>query len=429
MEAAPSANPASALSAAPPAVASLATPGEFRYLARQPILDATQELYAYELLFRADAGKTVNTVSCEVATQSTFDLSLLLGTVSFTEGYPAFINCTRQALCSGVAYTLPHELVVIEVLEDVPADAEVIAACRGLKEAGYMLALDDVVSPEDRPELLALTDIVKVDFLLTSEAQQRELARQLGSHVRLLAEKVETHEQFHAARAMGYTLFQGYFFCRPQTMQARDLPSAHLGYMEILRRAYEYELDIPALANAIREEPALMYRLLRYLNSAAFGVCAVSSIVQALNLLGRDEIRKWVSMVTAISLAGPRSRELIRIALTRARFCEQVARHLGERPTEFFLAGLFSLLEAILDRPMAQIVEHVPISSACRAALAGEDNPPGLALRLCTAVGRGHWEEIPGLCIRLGCTEQQAWEWQNNAHHWVVEMMQRRGLS
>ena len=113
-----------------------------------------------------------------------------------------------------------------------------------------------------------------------------------------------------------------------------------------------------------------MYRLLRYLNSAAFGVGPVSSIVQALNLLGRDEIRKWVSMVAAISLAGPRSRELIRLALTRARFCEQVARQLGERPTEFFLTGLFSLLEAILDRPMAQIVEHVPISAACRAALA-----------------------------------------------------------
>jgi EAL and modified HD-GYP domain-containing signal transduction protein len=408
----------------------LVSPGEFRYLARQPILDVSEELYGYELLFRADAGKTANTVSSEEATQSTFDLSLLLGAGLFTEGYPAFINCTRQVLCSGVACTLPRELAVIEVLEDVPADGEVLAACRALKQAGYTLALDDVVEADDRPELLALADIVKVDFLLTDAARQRELGRRLGRHgVRLLAEKVETHEQFQSARAMGYTLFQGYFFCRPQTMQARDLPSAHLGYMEILRRAYERELDIPALAGAIREEPALMYRLLRYLNSAAFGVEPVSSIVQALNLLGRDEIRKWVSMVAAISLAGPRSRELIRLALTRARFCEQVARQLGERPTEFFLTGLFSLLEAILDRPMAQIVEHVPISAACRAALAGEDNPPGLALRLCTATGRGHWEQIPGLCARLGCTEEQAWEWQNNAHHWVLEMMQRRDLS
>ena len=408
----------------------MVTPGEFRYLARQPILDASEELYGYELLFRADAGKTANTVSSEEATQSTFDLSLLLGAGSFTEGYPAFINCTRQVLCSGVAATLPRELAVIEVLEDVPADAEVLAACRALKQAGYTLALDDVVEADERPELLALADIVKVDFLLTDAARPRELGRRLGRHgVRLLAEKVETHEQFHAARSWGYTLFQGYFFCRPETMQARDLPSAHLGYMEILRRAYERELDIPALAGAIREEPALMYRLLRYLNSAAFGVGPVNSIVQALNLLGRDEIRKWVSMVAAISLAGPRSRELIRLALTRARFCEQVARQLGEPPTEFFLTGLFSLLEAILDRPMAQIVEHVPISAACRAALAGEDNPPGLALRLCTATGRGHWEEIPGLCERLGCTEEQAWEWQNSAHHWVLEMMQRRGLS
>ena len=430
VEAAPSAHPASAIPALPQPAAPLIAPGEFRYMARQPILDASKELYGYELLFRADAGETVSTVSREEATHSTFDLSLLLGADSFTEGYPAFINCTRQALCSGVAYTLPRELAVIEVLEDVPADAEVLAACRALKEAGYMLALDDVVGGDDRPALLALADIVKVDFLMTSATQQRNLARQLiHTGQRLLAEKVESHEQFHAARAMGYTLFQGYFFCRPQIMQARDLPSTHLGYMEILRRAYEPELDIPALAQAIREEPALMYRLLRYLNSAAFGVGAVNSIVQALNLLGRDEIRKWVSMVTAISLAGPRSRELIRLALSRAHFCEQVARHMGERPTEFFLTGLFSLLEAILDRPMTQIVEHVPLSAACRAALAGDENPPGLALRLCIATGRGHWAELPGLCPRLGCTEQQAWEWQLNAHHWVMEMMQRRGLS
>ncbi len=287
MEAAPSTHPASAIPALPQPAAPLSAPGEFRYMARQPILDASKELYGYELLFRADAGETVSTVSREEATHSTFDLSLLLGADSFTEGYPAFINCTRQALCSGVAYTLPRELAVIEVLEDVPADAEVLAACRALKEAGYMLALDDVVGGDDRPALLALADIVKVDFLMTSATQQRNLARQLvHTGLRLLAEKVESHEQFHTARAMGYTLFQGYFFCRPQIMQARDLPSTHLGYLEILRRAYEPELDIPALAQAIREEPALMYRLLRYLNSAAFGVGAVNSIVQALNLLG-----------------------------------------------------------------------------------------------------------------------------------------------
>jgi EAL and modified HD-GYP domain-containing signal transduction protein len=355
---------------------------------------------------------------------------LLLGAESFTEGRRAFINCTRSALCSGVLDTLPKDLVVLEVLEDVPADEEVVRECQRLKAAGYSIALDDIVSASDRPALVELADIIKVDFLLTDARQQAEIARGLARRgVRLLAEKVETHEQFHCAVKMGYTLFQGYFFCRPETMQAKDLPSVHLGYLKILERAYEREVDIPALARAIREEPSLCYRLLRYLNSAAFGLRPVNSIVQALNLMGRDEIRKWVSMVTAISLAGPRSKELIRTALIRARFCEQLAEHLRQPPTEFFLTGLFSLLEAILDRPLAQIVEHIPISESCRAALTGTPNRPGQALMLAIACGRGQWEEIPELCAKLECSEQDVWRWQTEAQSWVRAMLEKKSVA
>ncbi len=146
--------------------------------------------------------------------------------------------------------------------------------------------------------MFEFADIVKVDFLLTGPAQQEAIARRFRRRgVRLLAEKVETHEQFQAAMKMGYTLFQGYFFCRPVTMAARDLPSAHLGYLKILREVYEPEVNLSGIERAIREEPALCYRLLRYLNSAAFGVAPVRSILQALNLLGRDQLRKWVSLV------------------------------------------------------------------------------------------------------------------------------------
>lgn len=397
---------------------------EMRFLARQPILDRAQELYGYELLFRSGADIAFADADCDQATQSTLDLSLLLGAESFTEGHRAFINCTRASLCSGVLDTLPKGLVVLEILEDVPADDETVRECLRLKAAGYTIALDDVVSVKERLALLELADIIKVDFLLTNARQQRMIARRFAwNGVQLLAEKVETHEQFRAAVKMGYTLFQGYFFCRPETMQAKDLPSVHLGYLKIMERVYKREIDVQELARAIREEPSLCYRLLRYLNSAAFGLQPVNSIVHALNLLGSDEIRKWVSMVTAISLAGPRSKELIRLALTRARFCEQVAEHLRQPPTEFFLAGLFSLLEAILDRPLTQIIEHIPISVPCRAALNGELNRPGQALRLAIASARGHWEEIPPLCAKLECTEQDIWCWQTEAQSWVRGMV------
>jgi EAL and modified HD-GYP domain-containing signal transduction protein len=222
---------------------------------------------------------------------------------------------------------------------------------------------------------------------------------------------------------MGYTLFQGYFFCRPTTMTAKDLPSMFRGYLEILRKVYEPEMDIPAMERAIREEPSLCYRLLRYLNSAAFGLHTVHSIVHALNLLGRDQLRKWVSLVGAISLAGPRSAELIRMALVRARFCEMFAEQRGLPSTDFFLTGLFSLLDAILDRPLAQIIEHIPISELCRNALTGADNEARYALDVAIASARGDWELLPGLCGKAGCTELEVCHWQIEAQRWVRSMM------
>ena len=398
--------------------------GETRFIARQPILDRKQKVYGYELLFRSGADIAFADVSGESATRSTIDLSLLLGAESFTEGLPAFINCTRESLCSGIVGTLPKELVVLEILEDVPADEETLGACRRLKQAGYRIALDDIVSTEERLALFEFADIIKVDFLLTGPAQQEAIARRFKKRgVRLLAEKVETHEQFESAVKMGYSLFQGYFFCRPVTMAARDLPSAHLGYLKILSKVYEPEVDLSAIESAIREEPALSYRLLRYMNSAAFGVSPVRSILHALNMLGRDQLRKWVSLVGAISLAGPHSAELIRMALVRARFCEMFAEQRGLPSTDFFLTGLFSLLDAILDRPLAQIMEQIPVSQLCRDALAGVPNIRRCALEVAIASARGDWELLPQLCEQAGCTELEVCRWQLEAQSWVRTMM------
>jgi c-di-GMP-related signal transduction protein len=193
--------------------------GEFRFMARQPILDKARRLYGYELLFRSGPNNAFADLASEGATQSVLDLSLLLGAGSFTDGYRAFINCTRTHLTSGVLRMLPKDLVVLEILEDVPADEEILTECRKLKGEGYTIAVDDIVSARERTELIDLADIIKVDFLLANEQQQKEIAHRFArSGVQLLAEKVETHEQFQAAVKMGYTLFQGYFFCRPETL-------------------------------------------------------------------------------------------------------------------------------------------------------------------------------------------------------------------
>jgi EAL and modified HD-GYP domain-containing signal transduction protein len=400
------------------------TEGEIRFIARQPILNRKQEVYGYELLFRSGAKISFNDCDTESATRATIDLSILLGAESFTDGLPAFINCTREALCSGIASTLPRNLAILEILEDVPADEETVRECNRLKQAGFQIAMDDIVSADERKALLNIADIIKVDFLLTDAARQRTIARHFaGRGVQLLAEKVETHEQFQSALTMGYTLFQGYFFCRPTTMEAKDLPSMYRGYLEILRKVYEPEMDFPAIEHAIREEPSLCYRLLRYLNSAAFGLYPVHSIAHALNLLGRDQLRKWVSLVGAISLAGPRSAELIRMALVRARFCEIFAEKRSLQSTDFFLTGLFSLLDAILDRPLTQIIKHIPISELCREALSGAPNQARYVLDVAIASARGDWEVLLEHCRKAGCTELEVCQWQIEAQRWVRSMM------
>jgi EAL and modified HD-GYP domain-containing signal transduction protein len=407
-----------------PSLFALPKAGEMRFIARQPILDSKQHIYGYELLFRSGANIPFFDTDGETATRSTIDLSLLLGAESFSDGKPVFINCTRDSLLSGIVSTLPKDLVVLEILEDVPADEETLQECRRLKKAGYRFALDDIVSTTERLALFEVADIIKVDWLLTDLAQQEAIARRFKRRgVQLLAEKVETHEQFRSAAKMGYTLFQGYFFCRPVTIEVRDLPSVHMGYMNILRKVYEPELDFPAIAHAIRKEPSLCYRLLRYLNSAAFGLHPVYSIENALILLGTDNIRRWVSLVTAISLAGPRSAELIRMALVRARFCELIAEHLALPTTDFFLAGLFSLLDAILDRPLSQIIEHIPISPLCRDALSGVPNQHWHAMELACASARGRWEKLPQLCEKVGCTELEVCRWQIEAQRWVRTLL------
>jgi c-di-GMP-related signal transduction protein len=394
---------------------------EYRFMARQPILNTSVQLVGYELLFRSGPNAAFADMTCEGATESILDFSLVFGPGSFTDGSRAFINCTEKHLNLGVLHMLPKEIVVLEILEDVPATDENVEKCRKLKDEGYTIAIDDMISASDRNNFIDLANIIKVDFLSADLEQQRAIAKRFaGSGVQLLAEKIETHTQYHEAMKMGFTLFQGYFFCRPETLSRKALPSAHLGYLNVLRQAFQPEMDIQEMAEAIRREPALAYRLLRFINSAGRGTYPVESIVHALMILGTDEIRKWVSIVVAISLAGPRSREIIRTALIRARFCEQVAQHCQITSSDFYLTGLFSLLDALLDRPIDQILDEIPISSSCRGALQGDTNEPGLALQLAIACSVGSWEQVGRVCANLKCSEEEVWQWQIDAQRSVA---------
>jgi c-di-GMP-related signal transduction protein len=397
---------------------------EVRYIARQPILDAANNLYAYELLFRGGNVQTCETSDPDAATISTIDVSLFLGRSSLTDGLPAFINCTREVLVDGTATTLPRDSYVLEVLESVLPDPQVLRALSDLKRLGYRIAIDDFDGDMSRDPLIAISDIIKVDFTLTNPVKRAEIAqRYLRRGHTLLAEKVETQEDFESARVTGYRLFQGFYFCRPTTITASDIRVLHPAYVSLMSAVYDPVFNVDAIDEAIRQEPSLCYRLLRYLNSAAFGVYPVRSIKHAIALLGQRELQKWISIVTAIAMAGPRSSELLSIALQRARFLESIAeRAHAQFSSEFFLAGIFSLIDAMLNRELRSILPTLPLSNSVKDALTGRENDISETLRLVVSCERADWQDFAERCAAVKLPESEVWLLYEQARTWVREI-------
>jgi EAL and modified HD-GYP domain-containing signal transduction protein len=400
-----------------------------RYIARQPILNREQNTHGYELLFRSGPENFFRSEDPDEATCNTIDFSLLLGSVALTGGHPAYINCTRNVLLREVITLLPRDRVVIEVLEDVIADEKTLEACGRLRRAGYLIALDDYVPTADSNRLLPFADMVKVDFLNTDAASQASIAGDMRRRrIKLVAEKVETREQFQYAMSLGYHYFQGYFFCKPETLSLHDIPCSKLSYIHALSIANRYVFAVDELEKAILREPSLCYRLLRYLNSAAFGLFPVRSIRHALTLLGQREVQKWVSIVVAISIAGDQPNELISSALTRARSCETLAATTGGDTCGAFMVGLISLMDAILDCPMKVLISQLPLSSECKEALQGEENSLGKMLQLAVCCERGAWQEVTSIAFERSLPEDAIWDIYRQARQWSSEILQENAL-
>jgi c-di-GMP-related signal transduction protein len=300
----------------------------FRFVARQPILNREQQVFGYELLFRDGIENFFRASDAEAAARSTLDSSLLMGFDVLCDGQKAFINCTRDLLLKDGIALLPHEHTVVEILENVEPDDLVMAACERLRAAGYTIALDDYVAKDPRASLTPIADFIKVDFERTTPVERAELVKRLGNpKCQMLAEKVETREQFETALKAGFTYFQGYFFRRPEVMRTGEITANQVNYLRMLKAVSHEEVDIRELEALIKSEASVLYRLLRYLNSPMFGMRnEIHSIRHALAILGEPEIRRWIRLVTLVSAGQLETSDLVLSALVRARFCELIAR-------------------------------------------------------------------------------------------------------
>jgi c-di-GMP-related signal transduction protein len=382
-------------------------PSGTHFVARQPILTTDEKVFGYELLFRDGIEDFFRSPDSDAASRSTLNSSMLLGLDVLCDGRRAFVNCTRDILLKDYVTLLPAGQTVVEILETVPADDLVVAACRRLKEAGYMIALDDFAPDDPRERLTDLADIIKVDLRAIMPDDAAAMVQRYGPwRCRLLAEKVETREEFIASKKAGFLYFQGYFFRRPEILTAREIPANRLNYLRMLTAVSQPELDVRHIENLVKGEASLCYRLLRYLNSAAFGFASeIHSVRHALSILGEREVRRWIRLVASLGAGQDKSSDLVLAALVRARFCELLSPKIQHGDSDLFLLGLLSLMDTILEIPMRQVLDNVPIDQECKAVLLGATSRLRPFYQLVLAQESGEWAAVRDLTTELHLSE------------------------
>lgn len=359
---------------------------------RQPIFDRERRLVAYELLYRsADPGQVEATAATAQVLVNTF---LEIGLDAIVGPHRAFLNFDTQLLCDDTTLALPPDRVTIEILESVSIDARLIAAVERLVARGYQIALDDFVYQPCWEPLIRLASFVKLDVLVLPPDQ---LARHIeflrGRGLRLLAEKVETQEQYAQLHAMGFDLFQGFFFAKPQIMRGRKPPSNRLNLMRVLSALQDPDVQTYDLEPLLSADAGLSFRLLRYLRSPAFGLSRpIESLRTAIAYFGLVPLKRWVSLI-ALSDLDDASPELLKLGLVRARLCELLAESHGvDVMQQSFTVGLLSVLDALLGRSMADIVAELPLPDPITQALLARSGLLGAILNCTIACERCNWD-------------------------------------
>lgn len=395
-----------------------------RFVARQPILTKDEKVFGYELLFRDGIEDYFCPKDPEAASKIMLDSSLIMGLDVLCNGGRAFVNCTRDMLLKDYVTLLPSSQTVVEILESVEPDDLVMAACQRLKEGGYMIALDDFGVGDPREPLTDIADIIKVDVRSTSPEERAAMVKKYGPwRCRMLAEKVETREEFMAAKKAGFSYFQGYFFRRPETVKTHAVPGNQLNYIKMLQVVSKPELEPREIENAIKGEASLCYRLLRYMNSASFGFASeIHSVRHALSMLGEREVRRWVRLVVTLAAGQNKSSDLVLSALVRARFCELLSPKIKHGQSDLFLLGLLSLMDSILELPMTDVLEKVPLDQETKSVLLGGASELRPLYQLMLAQESGDWQSTSELAKSLKLTESEIAEGYWQAMQWARQM-------
>ena len=397
------------------------------FIGRQPIFDRRMKVIAYELLYRhADVDRAIisdfDAASSEVVVNSLIDVGLdrLVGQAK------AFCNFSRGFLIKGAGVSFAPGKLVVEVLETVRPEPEIIAALKQLAGAGHQIALDDFVLTDETRGLVEYADIVKIDVLAQSRAQVASQVFRLRKlkDLKLLAEKVETHDDFQYCETLGFDYFQGFFFSKPQVMSGRKIAPSRLAMLRLMAELQRPEIDMDVLQEIIETDVNLCVKLLRQINSCFYSlVSEVKSVRQAIVYLGVTHIRNWACVV-ALGTIDDKPQEVVNMSLVRAKMCELLG---GEQDadlnSEFFTVGLFSMLDTIFDSPMDEVLENMPLDDEIKAALLKREGVFGRVLANVEAHEKGEWDSVE----RDGYGQKQIMEAYIAALEWARTVQENMG--
>jgi EAL and modified HD-GYP domain-containing signal transduction protein len=369
------------------------SPVELTYIARQPIFDRGLDVVGYELLHRPGPDPEARVSDPQAATMQVVDSALVeFGLQHLVGDGRAFINVTREFLVQGMHLVFPPTRVVFELVERTVVDAALMESLSLAKSEGYNVALDDFTGRDEEWPLVDLARMVKIDLLLTEDADLDDHVRRLkDAGTTLVAEKVETYEDLERCRDLGFDMFQGFFFARPSLLRKSVLSPDRIAAARLLAELHQPDVDVRELAEIIRRDVTLTYRVLTIVNSALYGLPRkIESVHQAIVLLGLDMIRNFASLI-AMSLVRGKPSELVTTAVLRARMCELLAKSSGDPTTAdgAFIVGLLSVLEALMDTPLTEILERLPLAEPIEAALLAREGSLGDLLAAVERYERG----------------------------------------
>ena len=401
----------------------------YSYIARQPILNLAKETVAFELLFRDGESNSFPNIDPDEATSKIIvNNQLVLGIEDLTGSVPAYINFHADVLIHHFPTFLDPKKIVVEILEDVEITDELLKACKLLKEKGYTLALDDHDLDPKWDVFLPFIDIIKVDILGVPIAEiSAFMERMRNSEITFLAEKVETLQEFEQMKTLGFTLFQGYFFAKPEMVKNKNILSSKKNMIDLIEHSSNEQFDLNVISEIFSRDLGLTYKLLRFINSPGYGPNKeITSLKHALIYIGQLALKKFIALLVLADLSENKPNEIVRISLVRARFCEHISQmnNDSENPPKAFLTGMLSLIDGVLDTKMITLMDILPIHKDIKEAIVIRDNYLSKYLDLVIELEQGKWQKLKKTTRLLGLDEESCLNAYQESINWSDAMLE-----